>query len=239
MTDFKSFYLMLRFDKARIMTVPREVQLARSLEFLKNIGELSPRLKNWYLGGDSLEDGLRFNVMDNPEYLHKASSRADAATRTKYIIWNGLEDPTQGGVAIIYDAHDRSFVSSIEFEDAGALVMAEANPRQLFVKMFKAAVDIWPEIDWGLVVPEDYYLHRRVFEDRQTIGWIGFCPHALKVSDFPGADELIDVLGRGTIVVSCPQVMDQDNLEHVQRVGNIDIKLMELGYLPMFPVETV
>lgn len=235
MTAFKSFYLMFRFDKSKIVAVPREVQLARSLEFFKRLGGLSPLLKNWYLGGDSLEDGLRFNVMDNAEYLHKASNRADAAIRTKYILWNGLEDPTQGGVAIIYDANNGPRLSRIELEDAGALVMAVVNPRQLFVEIFKAAVDIWPEINWGLVAPKDYYLYRRVFQDRHTIGWIGFCPHMLKASDFPDADELIDVPGRGTIAVSCPQVMDQDNLEHVQRVGNIDIKLMELGYLPMFP----
>ncbi len=236
MTAFKSFYLMLRFDKARIVAIPREVQLARSLDFFKRIGELSPSLKDWYLCGDSEADGLRFNVMENAKFLQDAVDqwKENDGRRTEYVLWNGQADVTKGGLAIVYDAHDEAFVSSIELKDAGALIMSEANPRPLLIALFKAAVDIWPEIDWGLVVPDDYYLYRRIFQDRQTIGWIGFCPHTLKASDFPDADELIDVPGRGTIVVSCPQVMDQDNLEHVQRAGNIDIKLMELGYLPMF-----
>ncbi|UQY36812.1 immunity 52 family protein [Pseudomonas fulva] len=237
MKDFKNFYLMLRFEKSRIVTVPREIQLARSLEFFKRIGQLSPLLKNWYRCGDSAEDGLRFNVMENTQFLRNAVEHWEENDRqqTEYVLWNGQPDITKGGLSITYYAHDKPLMSSIEIEDAGALVMVESDPRRIFIGILNAAVDIWPEIDWGLVVPDDYYLYRRVFQDRQTIGWIGFCPRALKASDFPDADELIDVPGRGTIVVSCPQVMDQDNLEHVQRVGNIDIKLMELGYLPIFP----
>nr|WP_139112779.1 Imm52 family immunity protein [Stutzerimonas nitrititolerans] len=39
---------------------------------------------------------------------------------------------------------------------------------------------------------------------------------------------------RGTLVLSCREVMDPSDREHFKRVGTIDTKLVELGYLPLF-----
>jgi len=44
----------------------------------------------------------------------------------------------------------------------------------------------------------------------------------------------MEVPGRGTLVVSCAEVMDPSNREHFKTVGAIDTKLVELGYLPLF-----
>lgn len=35
-------------------------------------------------------------------------------------------------------------------------------------------------------------------------------------------------------MVSCAQVMDEQNREHFRKVGTLDIKLVELGYLSLF-----
>lgn len=144
------------------------------------------------------------------------------------------EDPLKGGLALSYDAHDMESISSMDFEDAGALVSALENPRPVLVEMLRLALSIWTEIDWGVIAPGRYYLDGQTFSDRQTIGWIGFCPHSLNPGDFSDADELIDIPGRGTILVSSAQVMDERNKEHFRIVGELDTKLVELGYLPVF-----
>lgn len=235
---FVGFEFFLKFDRLRIANISRMEQLQRSRRFFERMGIVSPLLANWYRGGKSIAEGLRFNVMDDSAYLLDEVNDwpdPDDPLRVKYVLWNGEPDILKGGLSIDYDSFTTHSSSAIRIEDIGGLVLADPNIRKTIIEVIKAAVELWPEIRWATAVPQDYYFDRRVFQDRETIGWIGFCPHTLKAPDFPDADELIDVPERGTIVVSCPQVMDQDNLEHAQRVGDIDIKLMKLGYLPMFP----
>ncbi|WP_165679409.1 Imm52 family immunity protein [Metapseudomonas otitidis] len=238
---FKSFFFIMLFNKEKILHVSHDEQLARSLIFLERIGNLHPALKNWYRGGNSPQEGLRFNVVENPEYLREEAStwhdKDEHANpqRTKYVLWNGQIDPFKGGLSISYDGHGASInKSSIKFKDPGYLLLSFPGAREILIGIMRAAVEVWPEIDWGVIAPWNHYLKHRVFMDRQTIGWIGYCPHTLTKEIIPEAEKLIPVPERGTIVVSCPDVMDEKNKAHYERVGDIDTKLVELGYLPMF-----
>jgi hypothetical protein len=239
--SFRSFYFSLRFNKNKIALISREGQLARSVDFFSRIGELHPLLKNWYRGGNSPEEGLRFNVVEHPAYLREEAdswlddSETISARRTKYVLWNGQVDHLNGALTMLYDAHDMTItMPSIEFEDVGFLLLAIPDAREVLIGMMRAAVEVWPEIEWGVIAPLNYYLDFRIFKDRQTVGWIGYCPHKLTKEMLPEAEDLISLPERGTIVVTCPGVMDEKNKEHYERVGDIDTKLVELGYLPMF-----
>ena len=239
--SFKGFFFGMHFNKERIVQVSREEQLARSTELFERIGNLHPLLKNWYRGGSSPKEGLRFNVVENPEYLREEAdswlddSETVSARRTKYVLWNGQVDPLNGALTMLYDAHDMTVtMPSIEFEDVGFLLLAIPDAREVLIGMMRAAVEVWPEIEWGVIAPLNYYLDFRIFKDRQTVGWIGYCPHKLTKEMLPEAEDLISLPERGTIVVTCPGVMDEKNKEHYERVGDIDTKLVELGYLPMF-----
>ncbi|WP_256574200.1 Imm52 family immunity protein [Pseudomonas sp. M30-35] len=215
----------------------REDQVARVHRYLRGLGGLHPLLSKWYLKGSSLREALESEVVENFECLANEASKGfddQYPNCLSLYVWNGQENPLQGGLSFNYDAHDMPSISSIEFEDAGALVSALDDPRTLLVDMLRLAVSIWSEIDWGVIAPRKYYLKEQVFSDRQTIGWIGFCPHTLKRGDFPEAKELIDIPGRGTIMVNFEQVMDERNHDHFRIVGTHDTKLVELGYLPMF-----
>jgi len=236
-SSFRSFVFKMRFNKHAIATVSHEEQLERIRYYLSTLGQLHPLLGKWYLQGASVQDALSNDVLSAPQALSTAAAASFDAEYPSWLslsVWNGQEDPLQGGLAFSYDAHDMESISSMDFEDTGALVSAIENPRPVLVEMLRQAVSIWPEIDWGVIAPGRYYLDGQTFNERQTIGWIGFCPHSLKASDFPDADELIDIPGRGTVLVSCAQVMDERNREHFRIVGTLDTKLVELGYLPLF-----
>lgn len=236
-SPFRSFVFRMRFDKQAIASVSREDQVSRVHRYLTGLGELHPLLSKWYLKGSSLQEALKREVIENIEYLVNEASKgfdAEYPNCLSLYAWNGQENPLQGGLSFNYDAHDLPSISSIEFEDAGALVSALENPCDLLIEMLKLAVSLWPEIDWAVIAPRKYYMKEQVFPDRQTIGWIGFCPQTLNRSDFPDAKELIDIPGRGTIMVNLDQVMDERNREHSRIVGTHDTKLVELGYLPMF-----
>lgn len=117
-------------------------------------------------------------------------------------------------------------------EDAGSLLQVFDAPASSFVAIFLAALEIWPETTWGMLAPHAYFIHQRTFPDRRSIGWIGFCPHPLRATDFPAATELVDIPGRGTLLLNGREPMDETRREHFECVGEADIKLMELGYLP-------
>ncbi|VXC66745.1 conserved hypothetical protein [Pseudomonas sp. 8Z] len=228
---------MLRFDKCCIVNASRNEQVDRAISFLGNLGSLSPLIRNWYLQARSVKDALSKNVVLTPDFLRKKvedSFDPGFPNLLEFSVWNGEEDLLKGGVAFHYSAHNMNSVSAMRFEDAGALLATLPDARSVFVEIIKLAVNTWPEIDWVSIAPTAYYQAGKVFKDRQTIGWIGYCPQKLTKEMLPEAEDLISIPERGTIVVTCPGVMDEKNKEHYERVGDIDTKLVELGYLPMF-----
>jgi len=235
--SFWSFVFKLRFDMQSIAAVSHEEQLTRVGRYLHALAGLHPRLANWYLQGASVREALGHDVLSNPQTLSQAAAASHVVDYPNWLslsVWNGIEDPLQGGLTFSYDAHDMDSISSMDFEDAGALVCSIDNPRDVLVEMLRLAVTIWKEVDWAVIASGGYYLDKQVFPDRQTIGWSGFCPHTLNPVDFPEADNLIDIPGRGTLVISCSPVMDEHSREHFKKVGAIDTKLVELGLLPFF-----
>ncbi|WP_415760212.1 Imm52 family immunity protein [Pseudomonas sp. LT1P18] len=237
MTNFKSFIFTLRFNKQAITSLPLEKQIEKAAEFLRQAGSISPLLANWHLQGKSLKDSLSTDISTNTQALIdnvKHAHDPELPDLIEFSVWNAIQDPLEGGVAFHYSAHNFDSVSAMSFEDAGALLMKCDAPQEMFTRIIGMAVNIWPEIDWVTVVPANYFRKGRAFKDRQTIGWIGFCPESLKKEDFPLAQKLVPVPDRGTIIVSCPEVMSDQSLDHFERVGNIDTKLVALGYLPLF-----
>ncbi|MGK8705704.1 Imm52 family immunity protein [Metapseudomonas otitidis] len=237
MFDYRRFVFVLRFNKAKIVSISRTIQIERSFEFLRALGDISPIMSNWYLKGDSLQDALTKNVILNPTFLiEKIQDNFDPEypDELDFAVWNGEEDVLKGGLAFSYSAHNLNSISAMRFEGAGSLLATLPDAYPVLLKIITLAVNIWPEIDWATITPATYYRSGKVFKDRQTIGWIGYCPHTLTKEMLPGAEALIPIPERGTIVVSCPDVMDEKNKAHYERVGDIDTKLVELGYLPMF-----
>lgn len=229
---FESFSFVLRFNPQRIAAVSHAVQLERIAAFLSELGAIHPLLGQWYRQGASRCEALS-KPLDLEEEA-RANHDIEVPHWLKVSLWNGQEDPLAGGVAFHYSAHDLGSMTSMRFENGGAIVAGFAEPRQVVLGILRAALSLWPEIDWAVLAPKAHYLRNKAFHYHQTIGWIGFCPHALDASDLPEAHELIEVPGRGTLIVSCPAVMDPLNPLDVQRVNHIDGWLMARGYLPPF-----
>lgn len=237
MDTFKRFNFKLSFDKQKISRVPEQVQIDRSLAFLKAIGQIDPILKNWFLCADGKDEGLTHNVLlDRSSLLREIASWKDSDSDVNdmsFVLWNGVSDPLKGGLSITYHARSGgSLPAGIEFSEAGTLIRCLQDPRQGIVELMATATDLWPEIYWGVAAPSEYLRKQRTFQDRQTVGWIGYCPHPLPTADFPDLAELRPTRSQGTIIVSCADIMDEKNVQHVKVVGESDIKLMELGLLP-------
>ena len=79
----------------------------------------------------------------------------------------------------------------------------------------------------------NYETHLKVFPHRDYIGWMGYVPHEIAADDLPEAAELVPIKGKGTVVVTVADNFDLDNPTHVAQANKVEVKLAELGMLPV------
>lgn len=80
-------------------------------------------------------------------------------------------------------------------------------------------------------------VYKKVFPDRISCGWMLFIPAIILPDLIPEAARVIPVLKDnkqiGTIVVSTEEIFDGNNKEHIGKANDIEIKLLDLGLLPL------
>lgn len=76
-----------------------------------------------------------------------------------------------------------------------------------------------------------------VFPDRVCVGWMIYIPSIILPELIPEAAKIVPVSDgekqRGTIVVSTEEVFDGNNKEHIGKSNDIEIRLLDLGLLPL------
>ncbi|MXE01434.1 hypothetical protein FQZ98_26725, partial [Escherichia coli] len=76
-----------------------------------------------------------------------------------------------------------------------------------------------------------------VFPDRICVGWMIYIPSIILPELIPEAAKIVPVSDgekqRGTIVVSTEEVFDGNNKEHIGKSNDIEIRLLDLGLLPL------
>lgn len=75
------------------------------------------------------------------------------------------------------------------------------------------------------------------FPDRIYVGWMLYLPHVVLPELIPEAAKIVPVFDgekqKGTIIVSTEEEFDGSNKEHINKANNIEIKLLDLGLLPL------
>ncbi|WP_258962519.1 immunity 52 family protein, partial [Klebsiella pneumoniae] len=78
---------------------------------------------------------------------------------------------------------------------------------------------------------------RNVFPDRLAVGWMLYIPHIVLTELIPEAARVVPVMDgdnqKGTIIVSTEEIFDGNNKEHIGKANDIEIKLLDLGLLPL------
>ncbi|UNK21964.1 Imm52 family immunity protein [Yersinia intermedia] len=76
-----------------------------------------------------------------------------------------------------------------------------------------------------------------VFPDRICVGWMIYIPAILLPELIPEAARIVPVMTaekqKGTIVVSTIDIFDGRNKEHIGKANDVEIKLLDLGFLPL------
>lgn len=80
-------------------------------------------------------------------------------------------------------------------------------------------------------------VYKKVFPDRISCGWMLFIPAIILPNLVPSAARVVPVLKDrnpiGTIVVSTEEIFDGNNKEHIEKANDIEIRLLDLGLLPL------
>ncbi|MDF7680266.1 Imm52 family immunity protein [Enterobacteriaceae bacterium ESL0689] len=80
-------------------------------------------------------------------------------------------------------------------------------------------------------------VYKKVFPDRISCGWMLFIPAIISPDLIPCAARVVPVLKdskkTGTIVVSTEEIFDGNNKEHIGKANDIEIRLLDLGLLPL------
>ncbi|WP_249269937.1 Imm52 family immunity protein [Yersinia intermedia] len=78
---------------------------------------------------------------------------------------------------------------------------------------------------------------KKVFPDRISCGWMVYIPFILLPELIPEAARVVPVIHegqqKGTIIVSTEDVFDGNNKEHIGKANDVEIKLLDLGFLPL------
>ncbi|ENG4208694.1 immunity 52 family protein [Salmonella enterica subsp. enterica] len=81
------------------------------------------------------------------------------------------------------------------------------------------------------------FLSKNVFPDRLSVGWMLYSPSIILPELIPQAAKVIPVIDgenrKGTIVVSTEEFFDGSKKEHIIRSNNLEIRLLDLGLLPL------
>ncbi|AWV26913.1 hypothetical protein CD187_12025 [Citrobacter youngae] len=169
---------------------------------------------------DTYQKWLKRYVKDDPLFVES--------------VWDGKDDDCSSGISyrkMFFDEKNRVVVNSELNIPSNELTVA---------KIFNLITRIANKFTCSHISIETkgYTLHGlNVFPDRLSSGWMLYIPHVVLPELIPEAARIIPVMDgnkqKGTIVVSTEEIFDGNKKEHIEKANDIEIKLLDLGLLPL------
>lgn len=216
-----------------------ELCLNELFEVSKLIDGLLGTNKCWYEKGYSRKQALKHIV-----FCHDKAN-ADVVTRWQSQIKKDYPMIIEG----VWDGEVDSRVCSINYLRKH-IVNPEKTALDISVTCTAVDVDSYKVLCFfsGLVKGRDNchavintngYWNRseNVFPDRVCAGWMIYVPSIILPDLIPQAAKVVPVMDgdkqKGTIVVSTEGIFDGSNKEHIARANDLEIRLLDLGLLPL------
>lgn len=212
-------------------------------ELRQHVRQFSPKLAQWFLGGNSREEALLYSAFDahGPTTAILAVLREQARHEQGRLpfmqsvgLWNG-EDQVNGASMGCFIRHADE-PSHVDFGSRLREFQTFPNVLSTIQKM----VDIWRP----LYLSVEPVFYEPVFKDRPGVGWMLYLPRVLTAQQVPEARALVPVMGknakgkdeqRGTIIVSVTdEPFSDENPDHVRIANAIEIRLVDQDLLPRY-----
>lgn len=209
-------------------------ELDRSAKVVK---KLTRQEQEWYLTGYSKKEALKYAVFNGNEPSQNAVNILEQHYKTNHplineSIWNGQADGAACSISHYMKLIDNPRKSNIII-DIDQQVSQTSDVIDSLSLLAKGKNRTWIKVDSKGYWRKD----RNVFPDRLYVGWMLYIPHVVLPELIPEAAKIVPVIEnekqKGTIVVSTEEIFDGNNKEHISKANDIEIKLMDLGLLPL------
>ncbi|URN97480.1 immunity 52 family protein [Leclercia adecarboxylata] len=220
-----------------------DIQLSQIIEhftfIIVQINNLSQVKKDWYETGHSRKQALNEvafqngNITDNTRLKWERRYKKNIPMFVDGV-WDANDDEHSCGISyrkMFYDERNRASV------EVSLVVNNEENLFSRFIS-FVSQLALSFDCSYMSIDSNGYnLLERNVFPERLAVGWMLYIPHILLTELIPEAARVVPVMDgekqKGTIIVSTEEIFDGNNKEHIGKANDIEIKLLDLGLLPL------
>lgn len=236
----------------------KPLELAAKFQVITNkLDILLGTKKNWYEQGCSRKQALQHKIFIDNEISEGVISRWNEKYKREYPtwtagIWDGGPDDDSAGIDYYpsFSSTGRrknplKFVVNFNVE-LNHNVFNVDSMIEFFISLLSVNENCTNSCvesggyGFSEIIPKaDGYdeVYKKVFPDRVSCGWMLFIPSILLPTLIPEAAKVVPVIKGekqiGTIVISTEEVFDGNNKEHIARANDIEIRLLDLGLLPL------
>ncbi|MCT9846338.1 immunity 52 family protein [Leclercia adecarboxylata ATCC 23216 = NBRC 102595] len=213
--------------------------------------------KSWYEQGYSKKQALQYKIFTNEGLSEDVLARWEKEYKKDYPnwtagIWDGGSDEDGAGMDCYQSyssTHRRKNPLSLVISFSIELNQTSLNAEEMinFIVFLLQSTDgcTYSCVESGgysfseIIPKEKGYdeVYKKVFPDRISCGWMLFIPAIILPNLVPSAARVVPVLKDrnpiGTIVVSTEEIFDGNNKEHIEKANDIEIRLVDLGLLPL------
>ncbi|WP_416260538.1 hypothetical protein [Gibbsiella quercinecans] len=236
----------------------KPVELGEFLyKITKQLDVLLGTKKTWYEQGYSRKQALQHIIFGDQGVSESTLSHWEVEYKKEYPNWNagtwhGGPDDDSAGIDLYssYSSTGRrnnplKLTISFNFELNNKLCNVESMVD--FITFLICINDYCTNVNvasggysFSEIIPkENGYdeVYKKVFPDRISCGWMLFVPAIIFPNFIPEAGRVVPIIKNdkqiGTIVVSTEDVFDGNNKEHIAKSNDIEIRLLDLGMLPL------
>ncbi|WP_259281644.1 immunity 52 family protein [Atlantibacter hermannii] len=251
--------LNFRLEQEFGLKEPIDISCAAMIfsDVCKNFDVMLETQKKWFEKGCSRKQALQHQIFEQESISKDVQARWEKRYKKNFPffgegVWDGEADENSAGIDLTSSISStcrraNPMMLTIEFPinitttklSLDRIInfiqhLLELNVYCTYLSIESGGYS-FPEIQ----VKENGYseIYKKVFPDRISCGWMLYVPHVLLPELIPEAARVIPVMDgkqqKGTIVVSTEEIFDGNNKEHVGKANDIEIKLLDLGLLPL------
>ncbi|EAX0032014.1 hypothetical protein TY39_05335 [Salmonella enterica] len=223
----------------------------------KQLDELLGTKRSWYEQGYSRKQALQYKIFTEEGISEDVLDRWEMEYKKDYPnwttgIWDGGSDEDSAGVdcypsysSTLRRKNPLNLVVSFSIDLSQTRLNVEKMINFLSFLLHSTNNCTYSCVESGgysfseIIPKENGYdeVYKKVFPDRISCGWMLFIPAIILPDLIPDAARIVPVLNGnkqiGTIVVSTEEIFDGNNKEHLGKANDIEIKLLDLGLLPL------
>lgn len=204
-----------------------------------SVEKLFGKNKVWYEKGYSKKQALQYIVFSGSMASQDIVDKWSVRCKKDYPlliegVWDGENDNSICSINYMRKHVNNPAKTNIEISLTGS--EREVTTEKMIV-FFKEVIN--DKFDaYAFIHTNGYWFNEHnVFPDRICAGWMIYIPHIINDSLIPEAAKIVPVMlqdkQKGTIIVSIGEIFDGTNKEHIAKANDIEIRLLDLGLLPL------